>query len=972
MRSKCLALAFGALLAMPALWGQDIVLVRCKTADSAAQREYDRFLSTFRKRLDVLGIASKTIADDEVAGKGLGTAKMVVFPYNPRIPEATQTAVATYVNQGGKLALFYSSAMRLLALLGIESVPYIGAKDLPSLRGIRFDRDILPQAPELLVQASHNIMEPTLKVGGGGQIVGEWIGQDGKAANRRAAVLHPNGFYLSHVYLDQDARSGGRFLQALLGHFLPELWPVLATRKLESIGQIAGMESLQQLTERVRKFELPAANAQLDRARQLRDQAQSALNQRQYAASIDWSEQAAAAAGEAFLMTCPSRSGELRGAWFHTPYGVEDWGWDKSIKALAENGFNAIFPNFCWGYVADYPSDVLPMHPNVATRGDMLQECLDACRKYGVEIHVWKVNWNMGSRTPEELREKMREAGRTQMTVKGEPTRYLAPHRQDNFELERDAMLELVRKYPIDGIHFDYIRYPDSGCDFSPGAREAFEAVLGRKVEEWPKDCAWGGKLRKEYNAWRQGNISRLVEAVYHGAKAIRADIKVSAAVFSDWESAEESIAQAAGTWIDKGWLDFVCPMNYTTDYAALKRRVEYQVQRVNGRIPLYSGLGTYLHDGPVMTGSQVELSRALGADGVVCFDLRRSLVEEILPVLGKNVFASAAGPILPHHVAVPTFTAAPGRPDLEHGYVVGDTLSIKVTLPPAIAKSRDLQARFSCDGRLVDLGKGLKMRRRGRMLEFSGAAKEAGRYRLELSSPNQDFLARSPVCRVYDETEAADLRLRHGPPVFSRKGGLRVGVWQDDAYGAPQLLQALQQTSGVDAQPLLNLKASSLAACQVVILPQPRRQQPLFKSAETAAVLNAYVKQGGGLLVTHALVGIRGLVNPVPEVVASADENALPGSEWKVSGGHAVTAGIGRQVQVSTFGDRIKVTPARGGTVVATTDQGESIMVVGAYGRGRYAACGLGLAIGKDDKDCQLSPAELMLLQNTVKWLAK
>ena len=79
----------------------------------------------------------------------------------------------------------------------------------------------------------------------------------------------------------------------MLGHFLPELWLTLATRKIESIGQIAGMESLQQLTARVRRFDMPAANAHLDRARRLRDQAQSALNQRQYAASIDWAEQAA-------------------------------------------------------------------------------------------------------------------------------------------------------------------------------------------------------------------------------------------------------------------------------------------------------------------------------------------------------------------------------------------------------------------------------------------------------------------------------------------------------------------------------------------------------------------------------------------------------------------------------------------------------------------------------------------------------
>ncbi|MDD4097938.1 MAG: family 10 glycosylhydrolase, partial [Lentisphaeria bacterium] len=710
----------------------------------------------------------------------------------------------------------------------------------------------------------------------------------------------------------------------------------------------------------------------LDRARRLRDQARSALNQRQYAAAVDWAEQAAAAAGDAYLATCASRSGELRGAWLHSPDGIADWGWDKTIRALAENGFNAMFPNFCWGYVADYPSEVLPVHPDVARRGDVLQECLDACRKYGVELHVWKVNWNMGMRTPKELREQMHQAGRTQVTLSGAPTQYLAPHRQDNFELERDAMLELVRKYPIDGIHFDYIRYPDNKCDYSPDARAAFEANRGQAVAEWPKACAWGGPLWKEYNRWRQANISRLVAAVYSGAKAIRADIRVSAAVFSGWESAPESVAQSAAEWIDNGWLDFVCPMNYTTDYASLQRLLEYQVQRVGGRIPIYSGLGTYLHDGPVMTGSQVELSRTLGADGVVCFDLRRTLVENILPPLGKNVFAASAGPILPHHVETPTYVVSAGRADLENGYQIGDTLSVQVSLPAAVARARRLEANFSCDGRPVLSGREVQIRRRGNDLVFSGRAAVAGRYRLELLCADLDFLSRSPVYRVYDEAEAAEIHRRESPPQFTRRGALRVGVWQHDAYGAGVLLQALQELAGVEAQPLLNLKPESLSACQVVVLPQPRKQQALFKAAATGTALNAYVRQGGGLLVTHALVGIRGFVNPVPEVVATAAENALPGRGWKAVGGHAVTAGIGRQVQMSTFGDRVKVTPARGGTVVAATEDGAPVMIVGTHGRGRYAACGLGLGIGNNDQDSPLSPGEQKLLQNTVKWLGK
>ena len=105
---------------------------------------------------------------------------------------------------------------------------------------------------------------------------------------------------------------------------------------------------------------------------------------------------------ELFLTSCPARNGEMRGVWIHSPYGIADWGWDRTVEVLAMNGFNAIFPNFLWGYVADYPSEVLPNHPGVITaqgKIDCLQQCLEACRKYKVELHVWKVNWNMGQKT---------------------------------------------------------------------------------------------------------------------------------------------------------------------------------------------------------------------------------------------------------------------------------------------------------------------------------------------------------------------------------------------------------------------------------------------------------------------------------------------------------------------------------------------------------------------------------------------
>jgi len=136
--------------------------------------------------------------------------------------------------------------------------------------------------------------------------------------------------------------------------------------------------------------------------------------------------------------------------------------------------------------------------------------------------------------------------------------------------------------------------------------------------------------------------------------------------------------------------------------------------------------------------------------------------------------------------------------------------------------------------------------------------------------------------------------------------------------------------------------------------------------------LLRDYVSSGGRLLVTHALVGIRGYANAFPELVAAALEPALPGAGWRLKGRHPATVGLGPETFKSTFGDRIVMTPGAMGRVIAEAPGGEAVMVVGQVGKGRYAACGLGLAIGPKDKDCELSAAERTLLLSTLRWLGE
>jgi uncharacterized lipoprotein YddW (UPF0748 family) len=117
--------------------------------------------------------------------------------------------------------------------------------------------------------------------------------------------------------------------------------------------------------------------------------------------------------------------------------------------------------------------------------GDQIAQCVEAAHRHGVEVHVWKVNWNFGSHAPQTWADAMRAANRTQVSVSGEAIDWLCPSHPDNLALERDSLLEVVQNYGVDGIHFDYIRYPDSRIVTATGAARASRRS-GSAVDNWP------------------------------------------------------------------------------------------------------------------------------------------------------------------------------------------------------------------------------------------------------------------------------------------------------------------------------------------------------------------------------------------------------------------------------------------------------------------------------------------------------
>jgi uncharacterized lipoprotein YddW (UPF0748 family) len=372
------------------------------------------------------------------------------------------------------------------------------------------------------------------------------------------------------------------------------------------------------------------------------------LRQRKYPEAVELARQAQDLLAEAYLRAAPSRVREGRAFWNHSGTGAYPGDWDRTCKELAAGGFNVVLPNMLWGGLAHYASDVLPRSKTFSEHGDQIAQCVAAARKYGIEVHVWKVNYNL-STAPRDFAEKMRQAKRTQVSAQGEPVDWLCPSHPENFKLELESMLEVARKYAVAGLHFDYIRYPDGDACYCDGCRQRFESERGEKVAQWPGDC-YRGNLRSAYRDWRCRQITRLVEAVSAEARKIKPAIKISAAVFGSYPGCRESVGQDWPEWAKAGYVDFLCPMDYTESDLAFQVLVSSQLKLVEGRVPVYPGIGATASRSalsPDRVVGQIHHARELGAAGFTVFNLDRETISTIVPGVGLG---AGARPAVPPH----------------------------------------------------------------------------------------------------------------------------------------------------------------------------------------------------------------------------------------------------------------------------------------------------------------------------------
>jgi len=593
--------------------------------------------------LSDLGLGSDAIDEPALTRGALGDRSVAVLAHNPSLGKPACDELARFVARGGKLFLCYTLPPQFEQALGIRRGQYFRQARSGDFAEIRFQATGIPGLPKSVRQASWNIMtaEP---VGHNARVIGHWYDDTGEPTGHAAMLISDRGAYLSHIVLADDREGKKQMLAAVLGQLCPSLWRQMARCTIERAVMVGHCDQFDKVAAHVKANADTAALECLAAAKEVLAQANERFDKGDGPAAIRLARRGRDLLAEAYLRAQPSPPREGRAVWNHSGTGAYPGDWDRSCKELREAGLNMVIPNLLWAGRAHYPSDVLPRSKTFEQFGDQIAQCVAAAKRHGVEVHAWKVNYNL-SGAPAGFVAKMRREGRTQVSVRGQRHDWLCPSHPENLKLERDSMLEVARKYDVDGLHFDYIRYPGREHCYCEGCRRRFEADSGRQVVRWPDDCH-SGERRGEYHDWRCKQITKLVAAVHRDAKKVRPQIKISAAVFGSYPSCRESVGQDWPDWIKAGYLDFVCPMDYTESDQRFAALVAQQLPLVDGRIPVYPGIGATASRSALTADrvvGQVHHARSLGAAGFTIFNFDRGTAESVLPGVGLGAGSQPA-----------------------------------------------------------------------------------------------------------------------------------------------------------------------------------------------------------------------------------------------------------------------------------------------------------------------------------------
>ena len=306
------------------------------------------------------------------------------------------------------------------------------------------------------------------------------------------------------------------------------------------------------------------------------------------------------------IKTAAQPKHEIRATWITTLGGM-DWPRNKATNAngirrqqqelrdildqLKEANFNTVMLQTRLRGDLIYPS-AFETFPEALTGKtgrnpgyDPLAFAIEECHKRGMELHAWIVTIPVGNHRQIKLLDKYSVVRKNRKICKQyQGSWYLDPGHPGTADYLAGIVREIVSRYDVDGVHFDYIRYPEN-------ARRFPDKDTHRKY----------GK-GKDLKQWRRENITAIARRLHAEVKQLKPWVKVSSSPVGKFKdtnrysslgwNAYETVYQDAQGWLKEGIHDALFPMMYFKDNHFYPFALDWK-ENDNGRW-VVPGLGIY------------------------------------------------------------------------------------------------------------------------------------------------------------------------------------------------------------------------------------------------------------------------------------------------------------------------------------------------------------------------------------------
>ncbi len=276
---------------------------------------------------------------------------------------------------------------------------------------------------------------------------------------------------------------------------------------------------------------------------------------------------------------------EFRAAWIATVANI-DWPSERGLSSeqqqaelialldrAVEVGLNAVIFQVRPAADALYFSPKEPWSEYLTGRQgrapspwyDPLLFAVEAAHERGLELHAWFNPYrashpnSSGPRDATHISQQRPDLVRTYGDY-----RWLDPGEPEAADVSIEVILDVVRRYDIDGVHLDDYFYP------YPVNRNG-RRVQFPDADSYARARAAGETLGRD--DWRRQNVDRFIERLYREVKTEKPWVKVGISPFGIWRPGNPpsvtgfdqyaEIYADARKWQREGWLDYLAPQLY-------------------------------------------------------------------------------------------------------------------------------------------------------------------------------------------------------------------------------------------------------------------------------------------------------------------------------------------------------------------------------------------------------------------------